>query len=614
MTTLLTLFSIVFGLEKCADNFYDFTVEHSRKLCQQSNVINLSEYQGISDDCLQVFINSKKPVNLNGLKKISKKQALIIAQSVGFVYLDGLENIPFNILSIFAEAKCGFSFGGLKKITVDQTEKLSKIKVLHLNGLLSLDEKCAIFFGKNHGSELQLNSLQSVSNNTLQYLASSSREIMLGGLKTLTNEQAKIISDGSASFVLQGIEYLEDSKLACLNNCNNFIYLTGIKSLSKTFSKLYRNGVGKLEFQGLEVLNKDIIESYITLGKNPRFAAVKKIDGDVAKLIGGLKISRIYLPSLTEIAPDQAFWLGMGCGTLDLSGLSEIDNISLDYISRFFGSLNLGGLKFVSNEQAKILSKHVGFLDLSGVTHIDQSASHFFRSHIGSINFGGIKTISNIAFYNVINIKDFTYKNVLFSDNYFAITKSVYFYSDFIHEFNGLTIRDFYTQTILENLEEINHIKAFFLLFQDKFKVRLAPKKVNFLALLLMCISGTSINFENIENKSLFYYFPLFIHYGSAQIDDIKNANNIEIFLISCNKGFLVLNNLETITDFGACMLSLHNNAISITDLKEISYNQAKILSKKGHYIYISKTLINITNDKETKHLLGMYPFIASRD
>ncbi len=596
-------------------NLKTISLEQAKKLVDRFQEIYLDQCTEISVPCLDVLIDGSRELSLNGLRSITPEQANILCRAGCFavVSLDGLRNIPQPILKILSGCSCEVSLGGIKKLDLEQSDIIKDFKRVCLNGLESLDPKVAENISQKKSRLIKLNGLKSIDPESLLYLMSSYTEVHLGGLKELTENQAKIAARCESYLHLDGIHSLSDDLFLQLNNCRSQIYMTGITSLWPKQSFEYRNGSGRLRFDRLLELDVSYLDSISILGlRNSFFPYVKTISIDVAKNLGGFNWHLIGLHSLSEINPEQAYWLGMGGGLLNLSGLRRIDVISAKHLARFLGELDLSGLREITPEVAQALGGHIGNLRLCDLREVDETCARKLENHVGSVHLDSIRSISDRAFRHLTNIRNLSFYEVAICSTIETRIKMAFFYYHIFIDTNTIDYHSWNSlhSVFLPSLDSLTFSQAIACIFLGKNKVSLEPKKLTLMQLTLLCLSGMHLDYSALDSPpGWLRYLPLCLHNGSICLPVNDKLNLIDYFLISFNRGEIKFGNIDKLDDMEAWAMRNHKGRIIFYSLNSISLTQVEILAQHDGQIRLPRKIFEESNSHIQK-ILECKPFV----
>jgi hypothetical protein len=177
--------------------------------------------QAMTDDQVKAIMNSKvlvlrlgavveewQALFLNGLTYITDEQAKLLAKNEVNLSLDGLKSLTDEQARRFSTYKGKFMPRAYQSDpTYQRMFGMRAGGILSLNGVTTLSDEQAKWFGKAKCFELDLNSLTSISDlqaKSFGYFAGAILQI--NAIKTLTDKQAKALAQFQGKIALMGLD------------------------------------------------------------------------------------------------------------------------------------------------------------------------------------------------------------------------------------------------------------------------------------------------------------------------------------------------------------------------------------------------------------------------
>jgi hypothetical protein len=203
--------------------------------------LTLYEFTSIDDDAAEVLSKYRGSLDLRGLVSLTTKAADALSTHKGdggdnvALCLDSLENIPLSAL----ESLCKHSGSlvlGLTSVTTAMASLLGKHKgELELRSLEELSDSDAAALGSHCGG-LNLSGLTSLSDKVAQCLAAIDGALNLNGLRTLSDSAAQSLSALNGSLYLAQLTELSDEGAYWLGQHRHYLALSSLHSFARSLS------------------------------------------------------------------------------------------------------------------------------------------------------------------------------------------------------------------------------------------------------------------------------------------------------------------------------------------------------------------------------------------
>jgi serine/threonine protein kinase len=296
------------------------------------------------------------PLYLDGLTKLSDKQAEALANYKGDLRLDGLTTLSDKQAEALATHKGHLRLGGLATLSDKQAEALANHKGdLWLGGLTTLSDKQAEALA-THKGYLWLFGLTTLSEKQAEALARHQGHLGLKGLTTLSDKQAEALAKHQGGLDLGGLTTLSDKQAQSLANHKGYLVLGGLTTLSDKQAQSLANHKGYLGLGGLATLSDKQAEALVN------------------------HKDELGLGGLTTLSDKAADALSKHQGGLDLGGLTTLSDKQAEALANYKGDLFLDGLTTLSDKQAEALANHKGHLRLDGLTTLSDKAAAALRA------------------------------------------------------------------------------------------------------------------------------------------------------------------------------------------------------------------------------------------
>lgn len=239
-----------------------------------------------------------------------------------------------------------------------------------------MDDEAAEILGSNtQNIDLNLDSLENLSEHGAKWLAKTRGILCLSGLKTISDQLAFQLAQHKGELILDGIRKLSDTAGQHLSQHEGLIDLTGLDSLADTPGHL------KIARRILECASDPWHDD-----PSRPFASELRLEhlsslGEKAALILAEHLGNLTL-GVEQLSENAARSLsGHRGGDLDLPRLQHISDEVAQWLSAHEGGLGLCGLRQLSEGAAFQLSKHRYPLFLSGLESMPKSADRYLRKH-----------------------------------------------------------------------------------------------------------------------------------------------------------------------------------------------------------------------------------------
>jgi serine/threonine protein kinase len=159
---------------------------------------------------------------------------------------------------------------------------------------------------------------------------------------------------------LDGLVTLEDDSAEALSTHLGGLSLNGLTTLSDRAVKALSKHQGPLSLNGLATLSDSMAEAFSKSSQPFSLIGIKSLTIGVAEALSKFRGSWLILDGLTSVNEVVAEALSRYQGELSLDGLTNLPNQVAEYLSRHRGRLCLHGLTTLSDETMEILSSHQG--------------------------------------------------------------------------------------------------------------------------------------------------------------------------------------------------------------------------------------------------------------
>jgi len=382
-------------------------------LSTSTQKICFSNIKNITTEAAEAFSNHREELDLGGLEKVDDPLAMAFSKHIGPIKIGGLKKMPdepgFIALAkkLASENKASY-VGYMEEVGEKVAEILSTCDKISITSLKVLPEteghkklwdKMCLGAGPN--DYLSFFGLEIIPDAFAATLAKSPAKVSLNSLRLWEDSPGHIewttrLCSSPETYYLKG-EYFPDRIASIFAKATN-VELQDLRILDSSAGNLalaskYRDGS---KYINLRKISKEAAK-ILSEGNNDRWDAsnLEEIDAETfANLFG--KKSHIYLtkleklgkeissqcvgekslgfPSVKVIDIEVAKDLGSGSGSLNLGGLTSVEEDCLVELVKREGELSLGSILEVSEKQAEILSKLNGSLALEGLVEISNRA------------------------------------------------------------------------------------------------------------------------------------------------------------------------------------------------------------------------------------------------
>ena len=208
-----------------------------------------------SDKCIELspedaqllisrHIDTKVPLQLEGLITLSPETAQVIINFTGEIILGGLTSLSPETAAVLKESIGSLSFASLETLSLAAALAIAKHKgpSLKLNGLLTLPPEVAGALG-DHEGELNLDGIHSLTDKVAAGFAKHKGGLSFGGLTSMSDTTAEALSHHIGMLDLASIRTLSDKATKSLSKHEGWLYLRGLdlSTLSESAIELLRN-------------------------------------------------------------------------------------------------------------------------------------------------------------------------------------------------------------------------------------------------------------------------------------------------------------------------------------------------------------------------------------
>lgn len=378
-------------------------------------------------------------IDLNSLKKLMEAKVMggsTHKKFYRFACMElGIQTLDFESAAVLSKFDGHLSLPNLKHIDAKTASKLRGVKWNLLLGIETIDVETARALTdlqkKSMGRNLHFPNLKDCEAEALSLLASitphdhgnvkAPGELILG-FEKMNSEQAKILFSRKGGY--------DCISLPNLRECSGEIFKVISESMDE--DNAYCRSV---HFDSLERISAEQAQALVSNLKATWFSlnGLKRLESGVAEQLSNYKprgsSKLLALDGIQCLTIEDAAHLGKLCGVdyLYLNGISTIDPAVASELSKFTGTLSLGGLKSICDDSAKELAKHGvnkpsqspnkspnpsrGLfcppddetnldvsLRLDGLLELSEKAAEYLASHKGNqIKLDGLKELSENA-------------------------------------------------------------------------------------------------------------------------------------------------------------------------------------------------------------------------
>jgi hypothetical protein len=387
--------------------------EVAKALSASDQKICLTSVKHISSDVARAFAEHANELSLGNLEHVSDEVAKELSKHKGSVHVGGLKNMPDsdgyielakklvadnpeNLVLVVEELgeKVAEVFSTCNKPSMNSFKKLEDTA-----GHRKLWEKICLTAKENEN--LSFYSLSEIPDSFLEILSRSPANVSLNvlsiwhetpGFIAWANRVAIPVANSSDRPYIKG-EFFPDkiaeifaqaplvelSEIAIFDSspgnlalakriANESKYLR-LKKISEEAAKIFAGGTNtRYEVGDLVEVNEGVFEALLGNKNHIYLSNITSLADGAAKYCEGDK--SLGFPKLEKISLELATSFGKGKGSLNLSGLCEVDSSVLQELVKREGELTLDGLKSLNLEQAKIFSQGKGNLVLGGIEDI----------------------------------------------------------------------------------------------------------------------------------------------------------------------------------------------------------------------------------------------------
>ena len=232
----------------------------------------------------------------------------------------------------------------------------------------------------------------------------------------ITKRIAEEFIEDYYSVSLSDFTLIEDEAAGILSKSKENLNLTGLNELSdKAAQSLSKHRGGQLRLDSLDDMSDGLINILTKhKGGDLQLNGLKQISVEKAKILSlhkgelGLSGLKLLSDSAAECLSSHKLSTFNRRNTLDLSGLVEISDLGLRYLSKFQGWLYLDGLKLLSSSAAESLSYHESLLSLGSVAEVsDSAAEHLSKRPAKGEHSGLIINVGKISDNGLANLSKY---------------------------------------------------------------------------------------------------------------------------------------------------------------------------------------------------------------
>jgi hypothetical protein len=356
--------------------------------------------------------NDDEDVVISGIRHLPDQAAFLIRGCIGDVDLGSVQSISPHAALALSRHESRLDLGGLEVLTVAVAEGLChrvepQKRSLALNGVREIDEDEAAAIAQYRG-DLELDGLLGICEQVAARLSSHQGRLSLNGLVALNRESASWLASHEGDISLHGLETLSDECAHEFSKHPGKISLAGLTEVTPAAVQVLAQSIEHLFLCRVTHLNEAAAEALAAVRRERSFndgqitlpvrghlflTGLRELSAEVAchlsRFYGAVNLEGVKLsPEVAVIMKKNAHGIDFG----HLSSLSEKDAVT---VSGFDGPLNLAGLRSLDRDVAARLAKHIdGTLYLDGLTELADGVAEALRAHTGPLSLNGLRELS----------------------------------------------------------------------------------------------------------------------------------------------------------------------------------------------------------------------------
>lgn len=418
----------------------NLTPQTAKILATSSQKLWLTGVKEISIEAAEAFENHTAELSLGNLDHVSNELALAFSKHKGPIRLGGLKKMPDDagymaLATKLAQQEKSYFNSYIEELGERVAEIFSSCDRINLTTLKNLPDTEGHFklwekmcLSARSEDNLGFYGLEEVPDKFAGVIAKSPAKALLATLNTWKDEPGHIsyaqriaaneppVASGtiyikgeffpnkiagvfamSQNIELQDIKIFDSSEgnIALAKKLANTSKYINIKKISSEVAKVFSEGKNdRLETSNLEEIDPESFKILLANKNYIYLSNLKELTKEVALLCQGEK--SLGFSSIKNISDEISQLLSYGKGNLNLDGIENFSNKSLEFLIRRDGELSLGNIRSLSSEQAKILSGAKGNLNLNRLEAISDDALGLLLEldKTKGINLSSLKKIS----------------------------------------------------------------------------------------------------------------------------------------------------------------------------------------------------------------------------
>jgi formylglycine-generating enzyme required for sulfatase activity len=187
----------------------------------------------------------------------------IVAKHKGVLSFRNLPEVDLDVARVLAQYKGEVRLNGLKQLTPEVAETLSrqpKAANLFLNGLTEITPEVARALAVRNGGMLSLNGLTELSPEVARELANVYAKLALGGVRHLSVESARELAKHRSKLTLMGLPEISDEAGEALTALDRGVLLNGLTKLTSPVmvEVLLRKSDAFLSFRKVQTITDEV--------------------------------------------------------------------------------------------------------------------------------------------------------------------------------------------------------------------------------------------------------------------------------------------------------------------------------------------------------------------
>ncbi len=244
-------------------------VKHYRVTNPSNHTLDFPLVSALDDETVQEFAGFTGVIKLNGLKKLSRKQAIYLGTTKGELQLNGLDSLsPGCAHQLFNQKGAIF-----------------------LNGLSKIEEESSVYF-RSHLGPILLDGLTSITDENARHFSTYIGTLSLAKLPSITDIQMDLLtkkkSPGCASLNASQVEEFFSFEFYPDGDCplgSSRLILNGLKSLSAQQSESLSRCSYNVELNGIVELTAKQSRDFLELNNDLLLDGVTEIDEDALGIL-----------------------------------------------------------------------------------------------------------------------------------------------------------------------------------------------------------------------------------------------------------------------------------------------------------------------------------------